>query len=297
MKTLTSTLFIVCFCAFISAQSTSAPANSPWSLNAFKTGQAYHIQEYLEEILEVVEPIELIVSAAEVQYVSCFGNEDGKISLKLKGGTKEKLISWKNGLEGDVINNLTAGIYEANISDRLGREIEVYFTVEEPSRMEVELVEKVNIDDSSTSGAFDISMSGGVPPYAYEWSNGMETEDISGLDFGQYFLKVRDSKGCVEEFGPFEIENLLAVEDIESLNEIKLFPNPAVEFLIVELNFSRFTKVNLSIMNSFGQQLFAETIEASHIEKILQLNDYPSGVYFIEIQVGNESIIRRFIKQ
>ena len=255
MKTFMSTFFIVFFSASISGQSIITPINPPWALQEFKTGQSYEIQEYLEDIINIVEPSELFIASSEVRYVECAGHKNGSIQLNVKGGTRDKSVMWTNGKTGDVIDNLSGGVYEALIQDRLGRKMDVYFTVEEPARMEVELVEKVNIDDENEMGAFDVSASGGVLPYSYEWSNGEETEDVQGLDFGQYFLKVTDSNGCEEEFGPFEIENLLAVEDIEFLDEVNLFPNPAADFVNLELSFSRYTKVDVSILNNFGQKL------------------------------------------
>lgn len=42
-------------------------------------------------------------------------------------------------------------------------------------------------------GAIDLSVSGGTPPYTYDWSNGATTQDISNLRAGYYEVRVRDS--------------------------------------------------------------------------------------------------------
>ncbi|MBL4624615.1 MAG: SprB repeat-containing protein, partial [Flavobacteriales bacterium] len=46
---------------------------------------------------------------------------------------------------------------------------------------------------SPNSGSVDITVSGGVPPYTYNWSNSATTEDISGLANGVYTLSITDS--------------------------------------------------------------------------------------------------------
>ncbi|MEZ4825597.1 MAG: choice-of-anchor J domain-containing protein [Bacteroidia bacterium] len=46
------------------------------------------------------------------------------------------------------------------------------------------------------NGAINITPSAGTPPYAFSWSNGDTTEDISGLGVGDYIGTITDSEGC-----------------------------------------------------------------------------------------------------
>jgi len=47
-----------------------------------------------------------------------------------------------------------------------------------------------------SDGYIDITISGGTQPYSINWSHWAQTEDVSGLTSGQYFVEVIDSESC-----------------------------------------------------------------------------------------------------
>ena len=61
------------------------------------------------------------------------------------------------------------------------------------SAIQVQVYTILNSPCGAPSGAIDISVTGGTPPYAYQWSNGAITEDITGLLPGPYSVTVTDS--------------------------------------------------------------------------------------------------------
>jgi gliding motility-associated-like protein len=51
----------------------------------------------------------------------------------------------------------------------------------------------------ANDGVIDLSVSNGLAPYSYEWSNNADTEDLSGLAPGTYNVTVTDANGCLME--------------------------------------------------------------------------------------------------
>ena len=64
---------------------------------------------------------------------------------------------------------------------------------------DVPIITETVSDPSSCAladGVIQTSVSAGLPPYTYLWSNGEVTPNISGLAAGPYFLTVTDDEGC-----------------------------------------------------------------------------------------------------
>ncbi len=49
---------------------------------------------------------------------------------------------------------------------------------------------------AATTGALDLTMTGGTPPFNYAWSNGSNNEDLVGLGVGSYMVTVSDANNC-----------------------------------------------------------------------------------------------------
>lgn len=66
----------------------------------------------------------------------------------------------------------------------------------------------------AATGSINLSVSNGIPPLSFEWSNGDTTEDIANLEGGEYRVTVSDNSGnCPKVFfaliapiGPIEIQ-------------------------------------------------------------------------------------------
>ncbi len=65
-------------------------------------------------------------------------------------------------------------------------------------------------------GSIDLTVTGGAPPFTFEWSNGTVAEDAMGLEKGEYSVKITDKVGqtatstCVVDEPPMPIDPVIA---------------------------------------------------------------------------------------
>jgi gliding motility-associated-like protein len=132
--------------------------------------------------------------------ISCYGANDGSINLNLVGGIQPISLTWSDGsTAGLVRNNLPPGIYTVTIVDSKPCTITRTFIIVEPQP----LVLSANIQNAldcnnANSGAINLLVSGGTPPFTYNWSNGTTIEDLNNIPAGNYAVVVTDSRGCTK---------------------------------------------------------------------------------------------------
>jgi large repetitive protein len=145
----------------------------------------------------------LSVTVINVKNADCLGNKTGEATAVASGGTSPYSYFWSNGQTTAKAINLGAGGYTVTVTDARGCISVAGITISDPNNLLVTIRSIVNAACyGSATGSASVDVSGGTPPYTYDWSNdGMEYPDndaslVSGLAAGIYSVIVTDSKGC-----------------------------------------------------------------------------------------------------
>lgn len=135
-----------------------------------------------------------------VTQITCFGANNGSINLNLTGGIPPVTLQWSDGSTAGLIrNNLPPGTYTATISDGTPCFIVRTFTIIEPQLLVLSASLTQPTDClNAASGTINLIVSGGTPPFTYQWSNGATTENLSGVVAGNYGVTVTDANGCTK---------------------------------------------------------------------------------------------------
>jgi gliding motility-associated-like protein len=147
----------------------------------------------------VQEPSPLLVNRT-VTNISCFNANDGSISLAVTGGTLPYTYAWSHGPTSSSVTGLAEATYTVTVTDFNSCTVVASALVVNPPAIVVSpivtdpLCNLVN--GPNAGGAINLVVGGGTPGFTFAWSNGASTQNLSGIQGGQYTVTVTDSRGC-----------------------------------------------------------------------------------------------------
>ncbi|MFN7265925.1 MAG: beta strand repeat-containing protein, partial [Bacteroidota bacterium] len=130
---------------------------------------------------------------------SCDMVNDGALDLLVSGGTTPYTYSWTGGGgSNEDISGLAPATYDVTISDANSCQITRSYTITQPSALTASATSIDVACFGNTNGSVNLTAGGGTAGYAYFWSDGSTTEDLSSLGAGVYSVTVSDANNCTK---------------------------------------------------------------------------------------------------
>lgn len=143
----------------------------------------------------VEAPTDITLTALPIN-VDCFGNNTGSVDVTVSGGTSPYTFTWSNGSVDEDLAGVVAGSYTAVVTDANGCTESITVTISEPAALDLDAdITNVACEGAGT-GSIDLTVTGGVQPHTYAWSNGGLNAAVDDLDAGVYTVTVTDANGC-----------------------------------------------------------------------------------------------------
>ena len=238
-------------------------------------------------------------SAIVTDTISTTGS-NGSIDITVSGGTPPYSFDWNNDGTGDFddnedISGLSEGFYSVTVKDSNNCLIIL-------SNIKIDSVVTVicdtnfvlNTDTISTSGSngsIDLTVSGGTPPYSYDWDiDGTgdfdDNEDISGLSEGFYSVIVKDSNNCIAMLSNIKIDSVVTSGLLSLKNKLqtKIYPNPSEGNFNIEFDKMQ-SEVSMKIFDLSGKTMFENNYRNIEVVKIdVELT---KGMYILYLENAN----------
>ena len=149
----------------------------------------------------VREPPALEITSAIIDDLDCRGDDSGRITITVSGGTAPYTYTWSNGVSGAnvrTISGLDAGTYSVTVTDDRGCATTASYTVTEPAELIASATASDVLCPGESTGRVNLTVTGGTAPFTYLWSNGSRTEDLTNVGAGTYSVTVTDANGCTD---------------------------------------------------------------------------------------------------
>ncbi len=156
----------------------------------------------------ITDPLCDLTIAINSSDISCFGDNNGEITVTTNGGTPDFTFDWSDDTyDGQSsLTDLGPGLYEVTVSDALGCEAIASADIAEPAMLTVacSIVSQVTMVGGA-NGETEVMIGGGTAPYAVSWMgqqtgsttiNSAGTLNLEDLDAGDYTVTVIDDNDC-----------------------------------------------------------------------------------------------------
>jgi len=231
--------------------------------------------------------------------ISCFGQCDGSIQItNVQNAVQPLSYLWSNGQTSAIDSALCPGDYFITITDSNNCSTLDTFSITQPLELKIQNISKTNVTDSTSTGKIQIIISGGIPPYIYNWSgpNGFNasSQDINDLLPGCYKVEIKDKNDCSASSDDICIEDkTTATIDLEKQLNIQIFPNPANGILYIKYNNDKINgkDIHINMFSISGSKVKSEF----QLDNKVDIKDLDEGIYLIKVNTNERSLIKKIV--
>lgn len=162
---------------------------------------------------------------------------------------------------------------------------------------------QVNLGNDQTISGLQTIIIGTSPNYqSYLWNTGSTNNSIlvSGHSLGEgvfpFWLSVLNNYGCsASDTINIRVSGDVGINDLSGNAYIKLYPNPANEYINVSFEQNINNVSGMIIFSSIGEKMLE--LDKSSLNKsmnTLNISKWPKGLYFIQIMMNDQTFTQSF---
>ncbi len=248
------------------------------------------------------------------------GQSNGAINITVSGGQTPYTYLWSNGATTEDLTTVAAGTFTITVTSSGGciKTQSVILTNTSSNCNVTSTASFMNTNSTSTiamwgsvTGAYKYNLRTrpvGSTLWTLQSTNGNNTAaTVSGLmPTTQYEIQIQtqcDAAGTnLSAFSAsynFTTSAAARMEVMENENNLDfgLFPNPTSDIIHLELSNPGEETYDIRIYDMAGREMKIESMEKGQTELLIQLQDFPQGLYSLVIIGQNLREVRKMLKQ
>lgn len=127
---------------------------------------------------------------------------DGKAKAIASGGKPGYTYQWSasaNNQTTEIATLLTNRTHSVTVTDANGATLTQSIVIQCVNSCQIKTTNSITevLCTGDATGAIDITVNDGTPPYTFAWSNGSSNEDLINVIAGRYTVTITDANNCV----------------------------------------------------------------------------------------------------
>jgi len=122
---------------------------------------------------------------------------------------------------------------------------------------------------------------------------GANSQNFTPTQSGTYSLQITEN-GCTDTSGCLLV-NVNGISELKAESFLTVFPNPATDFITLEIKNKSIIGETIEIKNILGEVLFTQKINSNRMN--LDCSDWSNGIYFIQIKNSAKVYSQKIVKE
>ena len=244
-------------------------------------------------------PLEVDIELLEGN--DCPNDLNGVLQVAAFGGSDSLRYTWQNGYGAPLLTQAMNGTYRVTVTDLVNNCSAIAaYEIGAIDPIDVSVTELTLPSPGSMDGAITVAVSGGTPPYLYDWyldgvlvSNAPNPQSLGA---GTYSLTITDANGCTLSYEDIELGTPSSTSGLTIAGRVNIYPNPNRGFFFVDTRDFPAAITHLEIYNAAGQVVQRIEVDQSwQPPYAIDLSGNSTGMYLIRLRTAVGIVQRRVV--
>lgn len=213
-----------------------------------------------------VEVVDMPMLSLSSLSTSCFGGSDGSAQALVTNGVPPYSYSWSNNSTLSVVNGLEEGYITITLLDSNNCQLIDSVYIEQPQEIDLTTTMTPPSCSGYSDGSLILSISGGVPSFNINWSNGDNTIIADSLSSGLHLVEVIDANNCLKSdtFLLIDPAPLSLSEDISQHEDVLCYGEATASISLEALGGTPLYNYSLDAVNYQSSPTFSSLLQGAY---------------------------------